>query len=302
MIECRRINKVFKSDILEGPTEVLKDVSFTIKKGETIGFLGANGAGKTTLIKTILGFIKATSGDILFDSHEMGNTREENLQNVGYLPERPYFYPHLKGREFLTLMGKLSRVEKVKFEQAISKWSQRLGIDFALDKQINSYSKGMLQRLGFVSTLIHDPKILIMDEPLSGLDPVGRREFKDVLSEVYRAGKTVFFSSHIVGDVEEICNQVVVLEKGSVVYDGLISDLIKTHSGSKVRFTVRGKVESLMGTSSNSFGNQSTSFLIEQDKKDNFLKEIINKDIDLINMSIENQTLEEVVYKIRKND
>jgi len=302
MIECRNINKVFKSDILEGPHKVLSDVSFSIGRGESIGFLGANGAGKTTMIKIILGFIRQSSGEIWFDPELMGHSKMEYLTRVGYLPERPYFYPHLKGIEFLNLMGNLSNVESSLLKERIEKWSKRLVIDHALEKSINSYSKGMLQRLGFVSTLLHDPEILIMDEPLSGLDPVGRKEFKEVMQEIHSLGKSIFFSSHIVGDVEQVCSKVVVLEKGQMVYEGLISDLIKSQSDTKVRFIVKGEHENIKNHKAQPLGDQTSSLSVSIGEKENLLKELINSNYELISMSPDNLSLEEVVYKLRSHE
>ena len=299
MIECQNINKVFNSDILEKPYEALKDVNFSIGAGETIGFLGANGAGKTTMIKIILGFIKQNSGNIVFDSPKMGPSRMEALKYIGYLPERPYFYPHLKGREFLILMGNLTNVSDQLLSERILKWSKRLEIDHALERPIKSYSKGMLQRLGFVSTLLHDPKLLIMDEPLSGLDPIGRRNFKEVMQEIHSLGKTIFFSSHIVGDVEEVCRNVVVLEKGAVVYQGEITDLIASQSETSIKFIFKGEHVSVAGKAATLLGDQTSRVTIPQNEKEKFLKDIVSLNLDLISMNPDNLSLEEVVYKLR---
>ena len=299
MIECQNINKVFNSDILEKPYEALKDVNFSIGAGETIGFLGANGAGKTTMIKIILGFIKQNSGNIVFDSSKMGTSRMEALKYIGYLPERPYFYPHLKGREFLILMGNLTNVSDQLLSERILKWSKRLEIDHALERPIKSYSKGMLQRLGFVSTLLHDPKLLIMDEPLSGLDPIGRRNFKEVMQEIHSLGKTIFFSSHIVGDVEEVCRNVVVLEKGAVVYQGEITDLIASQSETSIKFIFKGEHVSIAGKAATLLGDQTSRVTIPQNEKEKFLKDIVSLNLDLISMNPDNLSLEEVVYKLR---
>jgi ABC-2 type transport system ATP-binding protein len=299
MIECQNINKVFNSDILEKPHEALKDVSFSIGEGKTIGFLGANGAGKTTMIKIILGFIKQNSGNIVFDSSKMGSSRMESLKYIGYLPERPYFYPHLKGREFLILMGNLTNVSDQLIRERILKWSKRLEIDHALERPIKSYSKGMLQRLGFVSTLLHDPKLLIMDEPLSGLDPIGRRNFKEVMQEIHSLGKTIFFSSHIVGDVEEVCRNVVVLEKGAIVYQGEITDLIASQSETSIKFIFKGEHVSIAGKAATLLGDQTSRVTIPQNEKEKFLKDIVSQNLDLISMNPDNLSLEEVVYKLR---
>lgn len=298
MIEFQKIKKSFKANFWSDPTEVLKDISFNINKGEMVGFLGANGAGKTTLIKIIMGFIKSDSGHVVFDKVTMGHTHKEQLSNIGYLPERPYFYPHLSGREFLNFLAELNKVSRALCEERIQIWAKRMKIDHALDRTINSYSKGMLQRLGFVSTLLHDPEFLILDEPLSGLDPVGRREFKDALLEINNLGKTVFFSSHIVGDVEELCSKVIVLEHGEIVYKGLIEELVRKHSLADYRVVIKCGADKISsGKHIHDLGEFAVYSIPEKEKAE-FLNEVVDKNIDLVSMGQIQPSLEQIVYNI----
>jgi ABC-2 type transport system ATP-binding protein len=211
MITFNNITKSFKTDFWAKPFKALDCVSFTIREGELTGFLGANGAGKTTSIKIMMKFIWQNAGEVIY-SNKLGINQMEIFSNLGFVPERPYFYPHLTGREFLSFAGELCKVTRNDLKTAIDKWGEQFQIAHAIDRKVRGYSKGMLQRLGIISSLIHNPKIIILDEPLSGLDPVGRKEIKDALLDLNKQGKTIFFSSHIVSDVEEISIKVLVVE------------------------------------------------------------------------------------------
>jgi len=177
-------------------------------------------------------FISASAGEVVY-APELGKTFLEIVSNIGYMPERPYFYSNLTGREFLFYMGSLNEVKMPLLRERVSRWGERLQIAHALDRKINNYSKGMLQRLGLVSILLHGPQLLILDEPLSGVDPIGRKEMKAALDEIHKEGKTIFFSSHIVPDIEEICTSVVVLEEGKVRYSGPVDALLGRNSNKK---------------------------------------------------------------------
>lgn len=285
MIEFNNISKVFNADIMKEPFVALKDVSFSIENGKIIGFLGANGAGKTTSLKILLNFIKPTSGHVVFDP-VLGNTRNEIFSSLGFLPERPYFYPHLTGRAYCHYMGKLVDMHSSEIEKQLSNWAGRFRIDFALDREIKSYSKGMLQRVGFLSALIHSPKLIILDEPLAGVDPVGRKELKDIIKEINKEGKTVFFSSHIVSDMEEICDSVIFLDKGKVAYQGSVSELLVKNSKKDFYITYmdNGEIKSLS---------------VGVEKKDKVLRELIQAGNNIISVNQEKLTLEEIFYNVR---
>lgn len=306
MFEFNRVNKSFKNDFWAQPIQVLKDLSFEVEKNKIVGFLGANGAGKTTSLKVLLNFIKHDSGSIHFQN-EMGSSFVDIRKQVGYLPERPYFYNYLTGREFITYMGKLSDVTSDQLKSRTRNWSERLKIDHALDRQVRSYSKGMLQRLGFISAVIHDPKLLILDEPLSGLDPVGRKEFKDSLLLLKNEGKTIFFSSHIISDVEEVCEKVVVIDKGQLKFQGPIDTIIEENIEQKYSIKVAGSYTEVMSIKSTLIKEDSDQlkysyFLIPKNKKDDFLKDMINSNIQVLHLEQVRPSLEEVVYKIETSN
>jgi ABC-2 type transport system ATP-binding protein len=286
MIEFVNITKKFKFHFWSKEFVALNDVSFHIGNGDLVGFLGANGAGKTTLIKILMDFSRQDSGAVKF-SPELGETLEEIKSNVGYLPERAYLYPYLTGREFLRYVGEIASIPSVELDELILNWTEKLQIAHALDRRISGYSKGMQQRLGFVSVLIHKPKLIVLDEPLSGLDPIGRREFKKILKELNEKGVTIFFSSHVVSDVEEICNKVVFIERGQLIYQGSIDELImkNTEDLYRVKYFEDEKII--------------IDHLSEKAKKEK-IKELINKNIDILEIEKERPTLEEIIYKIKQ--
>ncbi len=286
MIEFIEITKTFRNDFWDRPFTVLNKLSFKIEEGSLVGFLGANGTGKTTSLKILMQFISQNSGKVVYGK-KLGSSFREILSNIGFMPERPYFYPHLTGRDFLIYMGKLNDVKKDHLKITIKKWSERMQVDYALDRKIRGYSKGMLQRLGFISILLHDPKLLILDEPLSGLDPIGRKEIKDALEEVHRDGKSVFFSSHIVSDVEAICDRVIVMEQGSLIYQGDINSLIKQHQN--LDFEINYSCD-----------NQEFKKVISPNEQNSFVKTLVEKGCLISEIVQKKPTLEEIVYKIKQ--
>lgn len=287
-ISFENVTKKFQSNFWEEDLLALDSVSFSVGEGEVVGFLGANGAGKTTAMKVLLGFIQEDSGRVAFNGFA-GNSRKGFLENLGYLPEKTYIYQHLTGREFLHYMGSLHKISKKLINEKVKFWAERLEISNALDRQVKNYSKGMQQRLCFLAALINEPKILILDEPLSGLDPLGRREFKDIFTELNRNyGTTVFFSSHVVSDVEEICNKVLFIEKGKMLYVGAIDQLIYENSDNnyRIKYVQDGliKVE-----------------LIDESMKNQRLKEILNLGLNVIDVEKNKTSLESIVYKVKTN-
>lgn len=285
MIEFVNISKKFQNHFWEKNVLALDNVSFQIHEGDLVGFLGANGAGKTTLIKILMDFSRSTSGELKFDS-SFGKDILEIRSKIGYLPERAYLYQHLTGREFLEYTGSINGIARSELNTLIKKWSEKIQIDYALDRKIKGYSKGMQQRLGFISALIHSPRLLILDEPLSGLDPIGRRDFKSILKELNESGITIFFSSHIVSDVEEICNKVIFIEKGKLLYDGDIDSLILKHSSDQYR--LRYVKDSVIGTIN-----------FEEKDKNKIINQFLNDNVNILELEKDKPTLEEIIYKIK---
>lgn len=301
MLNFNGITKIFKSDLLTQPFVALNDVSFEIPRGSMVGFLGANGAGKTTSIKIIMDFIRPDKGDVTFSS-SMGASKIEVFKSIGFLPERPYFYQNLKGFEFLNFMGALSELSPRRIKDQISFWAPRFKIDHALHRELKTYSKGMLQRIGFLATILHSPELIILDEPLSGLDPIGRKELKDVIVEVHKEGKTVFFSSHIVPDIEEICDRVIFLKEGRLVYDGEVEKLLQ--SNTELDYEVRVKSAQKMGLETQILRSRELAgniqvLTVKEGKKSKLISELVAKNVDIVGVEYIKPSLEEIFYKTR---
>jgi len=210
---------------------VLDDVSFTVGRNEVVGFLGANGAGKTTTIK-ILNCLAFQDAGFVRVFGEPGGVRSASRRRIGFMPEQPYFYEYLTGREFLGFCGRLNGMGSKETRRRSTEMLARVRLSEAGDLAIRKYSKGMMQRLGLAQALLHDPELVILDEPMSGLDPMGRMDVRGIIAELKSSGKTVFFSSHIISDVEALCDRVILLDRGKKVAEGKVTDLV----GGEVRF------------------------------------------------------------------
>ncbi len=219
---------------------VLSDVSLSVGQGEIFGFLGHNGAGKTTTMKMLMGLLRPTRGRI-----ELLGASADNVAvhaRIGYLPEAPYFYDYLTAEEFLRFYGRLAGLHRETVQQRVPQLLERVGLTEARHRQLRKFSKGMLQRIGLAQALIHDPELIILDEPMSGLDPIGRKEVRDLILSLRDQGKTVFFSTHIVSDVEMICDRVGILAKGRMLTSGRIEDLVNEHVVQSVEVVCDGVV------------------------------------------------------------
>jgi len=226
-IKILDLEKSFVSDFMVKRTKVLKGLSLTVKEGELYGFLGQNGAGKTTTIKCLLGLIKPNAGDMfIFD--KKSNT-VNGRKEIGFLPEHPYFYDYLTVEELLFFTAKLFSIKKTNARKRVTELIARVGMAGKEHLKLRKLSKGMIQRIGLAQALINDPKVLILDEPFSGLDPIGRKEVRDIILSLKDAGKTVFFSSHILQDMEMIADRVGILLDGKIIKEGVISEMISNH-------------------------------------------------------------------------
>jgi ABC-2 type transport system ATP-binding protein len=223
MIQILNLYKRYKKR-LNTTKFALEDLTLGIKSGEVFGFLGPNGAGKSTLIKILMNFIRPTAGSAQIDGHVVSDHRVRC--NVGYLPENPYFYDHLTAEEILTFGGKAAKMGQKDIRYRIDHLLERLKLSHAKKERIRSYSKGMVQRTGLGLALIHNPKLCILDEPMSGLDPIGRRLVADLIEEMRYNGQTVFFSSHILSDIERLCDRVGILNHGRLLYCGGMKEFV----------------------------------------------------------------------------
>ncbi len=219
----------------------LQRCSLEVYQGETFGLLGPNGAGKTTLLKLLLGIIRPSGGSAQLLNRPMGD--QSIKQQIGYLPENPYFYDYLTGWEFLTYSAGLFNIPTSIYKQRIPELLDMVGLSrqAAIKKQLRQYSKGMLQRIGMAQALINDPAIIFLDEPMSGLDPTGRYQVREVILWLKDQGKTIFFNSHILSDVEVICDRIAILDRGQLITQGSLYELL----GSPDAYFVKGQGGSL---------------------------------------------------------
>lgn len=231
------LRKSFRSNLSMRSREVLHGATFRAREGEILGFLGPNGAGKTTTIKIILGLIRPDSGSVTVFDHPIEDRTV--MSRIGYLPENPYFYPHLSLHEFLTFCGQMSGMGGERLRIRIEDVIELVGLSAHGDVRLKSFSKGMLQRAGLAQAVLHDPDLLILDEPFSGLDPLGRKMVRDLLFELKRRKRTIFFSSHILPDMEALCNRTCIIREGVIVRCVGLDELIRIGEG-RVEVTVRG--------------------------------------------------------------
>jgi ABC-2 type transport system ATP-binding protein len=226
VLETIRLEKSFRAAPFRPKFAALKGVSLRVEEGECFGLLGQNGAGKTTTIKIVTGLLHADGGSATLlgrPSSDCAARRE-----LGYLPENPYFHEHLTPREGLELYGRLVGLTRAEVRARTGRLLERVGLTDAADRRLRGFSKGMRQRFGLASALLHEPPLLLLDEPLNGLDPAGRMLVKELILEQRRAGRTVVLCSHVLADVQELCDRLVVLHRGEVVSAGTIHELLES--------------------------------------------------------------------------
>jgi len=232
-IEILGLEKTYKVGFWrQRPKRALQPLHLNVEEGEIFGFLGPNGAGKTTTLKMLMGLVFPTAGTARILGCEWTDPKVK--AQIGFLPEQPYFYDYLTAHELLDYYGQLSGVPGKNRKRRIEEVLQRVGLTDVKGVQLRKFSKGMLQRAGIAQAILHDPKLLFFDEPMSGLDPLGRREVRDLMEQLQCEGKTVFFSTHILSDAEALCDRVAIIHKGELRGVGAVEDLTST---------VQGKVE-----------------------------------------------------------
>lgn len=223
-VEVVRLSKSYRTGFRMRRTEALADLSLTVNRGEVFGFLGPNGAGKTTTIKILMGLTRPGGGTARILGRPPHDYRVR--AEVGFLPESPYFYEYLTASEFLIMAAQLSGVPGSEVSSRTREMLRMVRMEHAADKQMRQFSRGMLQRIGVAQALIHDPELVVLDEPMGGLDPVGRREFRDIIADLRDRGKTVFFSTHILADVEMVCDRVGIISAGRMLHLGRLDEIL----------------------------------------------------------------------------
>jgi ABC-2 type transport system ATP-binding protein len=237
-IEIVGLEKTYKVGFWrKRPKRALQPLHLTVEEGEVFGYLGPNGAGKTTTLKLLMGLVFPTAGSARILGREW--TDPEVKAQIGFLPEQPYFYDYLTAHELLNYYGQLSGVPGKDRKRRIEEVLSRVGLTDIQGVQLRKFSKGMLQRAGIAQAILHDPKLVFLDEPMSGLDPMGRREVRDLMEQLKHEGKTVFFSTHILSDAEALCDRVAIINKGELRGVGAVADLTSSVQG-KIEVIWRG--------------------------------------------------------------
>lgn len=231
-VEIEHLTKVFRIPMRRERVVAVRDLSLRVDAGEVYGLLGPNGSGKSTTLKILLGLVTATRGNTRVFGEDSRLVRSR--KDVGFLPENPYFYKFLTGAETVRFFGKLSGLDGKPLEARAKELLDLVGLTEAANRRVGSYSKGMLQRIGLAQALVQDPGLLVLDEPTAGVDPVGSREIRDLILELRSRGKTILLCSHLLSQVQEICDRVGILARGSLVREGRVEDLLAVRDRAEI--------------------------------------------------------------------
>jgi len=307
VLEVEHLTKIYRTPLRRRKVRALSDVSFSVDKGEVFGFLGPNGAGKTTTIRVLMGLIAATGGEARIFGERIPNRRVR--ARLGFVPESPYFYDYLTVAELLDLAGRLCGVDRSTRAKRADELIELVGLSHARDTRLKKYSKGMLQRAGIAQALINDPELVVFDEPMSGLDPVGRKEMRDIIMSLAERDKTVFFSSHILADVEMICDTVAFVIGGKLVEKGALSDLVRTEQGTEVSVRLSDQVteeaiaELTDLAEKSRRGERELAVVLSADVDvDQFLAKAAAAGAKVISVAPRHQTLEELFIRRTKQE
>ena len=294
MIKIEHLHKTYRSGFLMKPKLALKDVSFSVEPGQVYGFIGPNGAGKSTTIKVLTGLLNFDSGTVLVNGISPRDVKSRRF--VGYSPEQPYFYDYLTGRELLRFYGKLVGLDGAELDKRIG-WALDLlhaNKDW-IDRRLRSYSKGMMQRVGIAQAILGKPKLLILDEPMSGLDPMGRRDVREAIMELNRDGVTIFYSSHLLSDVESISHKVAMIVDGKIVREGTVDEITESCG---VEYHVRTRAAILESDLPKgvSLAGHPMEFVCEDDSaRDGLLRFCLDKGIAVEKMDHKRPSLEDIL-------
>ncbi len=285
------------------PKVALHPLRLTIEEGEVFGFLGPNGAGKTTTLKLLMGLVSPTAGTARILGMDIDDPRVK--AQVGFLPEQPYFYDYLTGEELLTYYAQLSGVPAKERSRRVVQMLERVGLTDSARTQLRKYSKGMLQRVGLAQAILHDPKLVFLDEPMSGLDPMGRREVREMIQEMRNEGKTVFFSTHILSDAEALCDRVAIIHQGELRGVGAVAHLTSQTKGKvEIIFCAPAVPAALtsLGAEARLSGDM-VNAVVDEEKQDAALEILQRARIRLISLNPVRSSLEEFyVQKLRPRE
>ena len=305
IVKVENIVKDFRPGFGLVRKRVLHGISFSVHQGEIFGFVGPNGAGKTTTLKILMGLIHAQGGRATILGHDI--RENEYRKHVGFLPENPYFYDYLTGTEFLDFYARVSGVPAQERPGRIASLLEQVGLAHAGDARLRTYSKGMLQRIGIAQAIVHDPDIVFLDEPMSGLDPIGRKEIRDLILRLNGEGKTLFMNTHILSDVEMLCHRVAILVNGRIRYTGSSEEFLASEERSADVVLARLPPDAVMiieerfGVSMRGQGDHVEMRVPEKDVKD-LLRLALDTDSEVVSVTPHRVSLESIFLSAVKED
>jgi ABC-2 type transport system ATP-binding protein len=284
-IEIEGLEKIYNAGFWRQRSKrALRPLSLTVNPGEIFGFLGPNGAGKTTTLKILMGLVFPTAGRAQILGMDLNDPRMK--AQIGFLPEQPYFYDHLTARELLRYYGQLSGMDAKQLPHKVDAMLEQVKLGSSANVQLRKFSKGMLQRAGIAQAILHDPKVVFLDEPMSGLDPMGRREVRSLIEELKAKGKTVFFSTHILSDAEALCDRVGIIHQGELRGVGAVADLTAGVHG-KVEIVWHGSIVPAAIRSMNAdcrAAGESTRIVVPEESQDSVLEALRREQLRLISV------------------
>jgi len=282
--------------VIQGRKQVLDGIDFTVQRGSATAYLGPNGAGKTSTFRILCGLCRPDAGSVRFAGEAVRGGLP--ARRFGFLPEQPYFYRNLTPHELLSGLGRLSGMAGGQLAGHIDDWAGRLGFEAVLHQPMHACSKGQVQRVGLAQALLHEPEFVLLDEPLSGLDPLGRERVRQVLHEVHAQGATLLFSSHILNDAESMCDAVVVLDQGRVVHQGDIADMLGTSKRWAV--VIEGDAHALPAAERVDLGHGRTRLLVDGEQERDRLMDALRErsGCRLLALEQDRQTLEQAFVKL----
>jgi len=303
IIEIENLSKTFSTTFGKKTVTALNDVTLSVEQGTIFGLLGQNGAGKTTLIKVLLGIVYPTAGTCKMFGEDFTNLHLK--KRIGFLPENHKFPNYMTGKEVMTFFGKLSGLENLYLSKRIDEMLELVQMTQWSKSKIKTYSKGMMQRLGLAQAMLNDPDLLFLDEPTDGVDPIGRKEIRNVLLALKENGKTIFLNSHLLSEVELITDRVAILHKGKIIREGNVHEL--TNRKEEYRIVVDAELESVLDDSlKEKYEMQkvsSSTYLIRVDEQrpvNDFVDHLRSKGISIKEMAQEKNTLEDVFISLVK--
>jgi len=294
MIKIEHLHKTYHSGFFMKPKLALKDVSFSVEPGQVYGFIGPNGAGKSTTIKVLTGLLNYDSGKVLVNGISPRDVKSRTF--LGYSPEQPYFYDYLTGRELLKFYGKLVGLDGAELDKRIQWALELLHADKDwIDRRLRSYSKGMMQRVGIAQAILGKPKLLILDEPMSGLDPMGRRDVREAIQQLNHDGVTIFYSSHLLSDVESISHRVAMIVDGKIVRQGTVDEITESCG---VEYHVRTRqaiLQSELPEGVTPAGHPQECVCADDAARDRLLRYCLDKGIAVERMDHKRPSLEDIL-------